>query len=261
LTKALWDQSPEIIVLIKYNSMKILIVFIPRTKSTMTHEILVNKFHLQPLGEPLTISRRKNQHYNEYPDLIDHINKTDNICIKICINDFIDLKSCMVNDAYKTIDYNSFNHIIFINRTNILDTVLSYGYMNPAVADKWHRPRGKIIIPKKFTIDSTRMYYILRAYRLYKNIKTHIVSNAILPKIYHYEYDTIEITLKTDFNLSDSDLVTSTEANGIDYSLWADNYQEILSQFDQTKQKILSATDEDIADRKSFFWQNQVGYI
>jgi len=227
----------------------------------MTHEILANKFQLQPLKEILTLSRRKNQHYNEYPELIKLVNETDNICVKICINDFIDLKSCVVKDEYKSIDYNKFDHIVFVKRDNIIDTVLSYGYQDQHDPSKWHRRRGTDIVPTKFVIDINRVYYILRAYRLYQSIEEYICSHNTHSKIHHYEFNSIEQGLKKDFDIADHELITSTDSNNIDYSSWAINYQDTVTQFNQIKKQILSATDADIADKNSFFWKNQVDYI
>lgn len=240
--------------------MKILVFYNPRSKSTITHEILAKKFNLAPWGEILTLSRRKNQHHDEYPALIQSINNADNICVKTGPTDFIDQKQQQIKPEYKQINWQDFDHVVFVKRDNIFDTIMSYGYQNQHNPSLWHRAKGAQISAKQYTIDRNRMYYILRAYRLYPDIENYICSQLDPKKIHHYEYETLEQQLKMDFNLLDGEMITSTDPNEIDYRKFATNYTEILNEFQSVRDKFLSASADDIANKDSFFWQNKTDY-
>jgi hypothetical protein len=241
--------------------MKILIFYNPRSKSTITHEILAKKFNVHPWGEILTRSRRKNQHYLEYAELIRRINETDDICIKTGPTDFIDLKNQEIKRDYQQIDWSTFDHLVFVRRNNIFETILSYGYQDQHNPENWHRRRGSTVNPQTYTIDPNRMYYILRSYRLYADIEKYICAQVKHGKIYHYEFETLEDQLKTDFGLTESELITSTQANEIDYKKFAINYADLLNEYQSVHKKFLSATAEEIANKNSFFWHNKVDYI
>lgn len=241
--------------------MKIAVVYIPRVKSTMTHDVLAKHFSLDPWKEPLTISRRSNQSYDEYPELIRRINTTDNIIVKICVNDFIDTKNCKILDAYKSIDYSSFDHIVFIKRADVMGTIASFGHHNLFDPTKWHRKKGEDFKGRTYQIEMTRVFYILRAYRMFGDIQNWVANNAGLARLYDYDFQTVEEHLKNDFALSESDFDIDIVPMGLDYKNLATNYQEVANSIDELYNTIMSVPLNDVNNPKSVFWRENVNFI
>lgn len=229
--------------------MNILIVYTPRSKSTFIHDVLAKKFSLDPLGDLLTKTR-----INSSDDLtsllpaIEKINFSNNICLKINGHDFIDLKNKKVVDLYKLIDYNKFDHIIFLTRENFTDALLSYGYMDRYDSNSWHKRTGSTIPVRMYNIPTDKIYFLGRGYRVYEIIKDYITKNS-LGKIHSYEFETVESQLSEDFTLDNTDFVTSTEPNNIDYQQLLTN-QEVLSEITN-----ILKTMHTVDVTSSEFWQ------
>ena len=241
--------------------MKIAIFYHPRSRSTMTHHILAKKFNLTPWNEILTISRRTNQHYDEYPDLINKINTTDNVVLKICINDFINTKDCVILDAYKDIDYKSFDHIIFNIRSDVLGTMLSFGHHYLFDPSKWFRIKGQSFPTRSYEIELARVFYILRSYRMFDDIKEWVTSHAGNAKLHSYDYSTVKEQLKQEFDLDDNDFDINIVPNEIDYKSLATNYDFVADNIMSWYSEIMSATQADIDNPDSFFWKTNVNFI
>lgn len=241
--------------------MKIMVVYIPRSKSTMVHDVLAKKFQVEPLKEILTFSRRLKQNYDEYPALIQQINSQDNISVKVCINDFIDTKNCCINDAYKDIDYSSFDHIVFIKRQDVMGNVASFGHHHLFDPTKWHRKKGQDFEGRQYQIELNRVFYILRAYRMFDEIFNWVKSNSGDANIYNYESETVEQALIKDFNLGASDFDIEIEPCGLDYEKLASNYQEIKDQLPDMYARVMAVNREDFKNPDSAFWENNVSFI
>lgn len=190
----------------------------------MIHEMCCKKYNLINFGDAITKSRIKNKNFSEYEQLISFINENDNICVKLNGNDFFDAATNTIVDLYKKIDYNSFDKIIFLIRTNIVDAVLSYAYMDPADDKTWHRRKNQAIELKEYYISPQKVHHLLNGYIAYDTIKRYIQdsSNA---EVYDYEYETVhylieELDLEVDINLVPM---------AIDYKSIVTNYDEVLA--------------------------------
>lgn len=236
--------------------MKILVFYTPRSKSTMVYTILKNKFKLADVGDVLTLSRIANQNFTEYDSLINRINNSQNICVKMNGNDFIDLKNKCVNYDYKKIDFSSFDKIVFITRKNYINAALSYAYMNPADQSSWHRKKGEVKVGQSYTINPTKLFYLFRGYFLYETIKNHIYSQVNISNVHEYEYETVEDQLVSDFNLSSEDFKIELEPNNLDYTKLATNYNEILDLATTIYNKMAELPINDIDNNKTFFWED-----
>lgn len=244
--------------------MNIAIVFIARTKSTMIHNILAKKFNLTPLKEILFFSRRRRQDYEEYPELIQKINTEDNICVKICVNDFIDGKTCRIMDDYKKIDYTKFDHIIFVKRQDLMGNVASFGHhnlINFADFNKSHRKKGQDFEGSPYEITPDRTAYIIRGYRILNLLRDWIGEHAGSAKIHDYEFETVNQELTRDFGLKDEDFDIDIEPCGLDYRSLASNYEEIEKMLPGLYSRIMNTTDKDFNDPDSPFWEKNVRFI
>jgi hypothetical protein len=243
--------------------MNIAIFYIARSKSTMVHNILAKKFNLAPLKELLFFSRRQRQDFEEYPKLIEQINTQDNICVKICINDFIDSKNNRVVDDYKKIDYTKFDHLIFIERDDLMGQVASFGHhnkMNFADFDKSHRKKGQDFEGHTYDIDLGRSAYILRGYRLMPVIREWVEQQAVTNQIYDIKFETAEQQLIEKFDLKADDFDIDIEACGLDYKKLATNYAEVEAVLPDLRDRIMSADLKDINNPESNFWKDNVSF-
>jgi hypothetical protein len=236
--------------------MKILIFYTPRSKSTMIYNILKNYYGLKGIGDILTLSRIANQNFKNYNELIDYINHSDNSCVKINANDFIDLKNKCINYDYKKIDYSSFDNIIFVTRNNYTDAVLSYAYMDPKDQSSWHRKQGEIKIASEYKVDPCKLFYLFRGYFLFEKIKNEICNTATTSKIYSYEYDTVDQELMRDFNLLPTKIDNDLAPNNLDYKLLATNYDEIVELSSEVYEKMATLCVASLNDADSFFWKD-----
>jgi hypothetical protein len=244
--------------------MNIAIFFIARSKSTMIHDILAKKFNLEPLKEILFFSRRRRQDYEEYPELIDQINEKDNICVKICVNDFIDSKKCCIMDDYKKIDYTKFDHIIFLKREDIMGQVASFGHHNQkhfADFEKSHRKKGQEFPGFEYEIDLERTAYIIRGHRMLKEMRDWVAKNCGSAKLYDYKFETAEQQLIEDFGLESQDFDIDIEACGLDYKTLASNYQEVERILPDLYSTIMNSDAKNFGDPKSDFWKHNVSFI
>lgn len=244
--------------------MNIAIVYIARTKSTMIHDILAKKFDLEPMKEILFFSRRRRQDYAEYPELIQKINTEDNICVKICVNDFIDGKTCRIMEDYKQINFAKFDHIIFVKREDIMGNVASFGHhnlINFADFDKSHRKKGQDFEGHSYEIPPDRAAYIIRAYRVLTLLRDWITEHSGSAQIHDYEFETVNQQLARDFNLDDRDFDIDIEPCGLDYKSLATNYQEIEKILPAMYSRIMNTTEQDLNDPKSAFWEHNPNFI
>lgn len=241
--------------------MKIAIFYMARTKSTMIHDVLAKKFNLEPLKEILFFSRRSKQSYDEYPELIKQINDKDNICVKICVNDFIDPKTCRVTDDYKAIDYTKFDHIIFVKRDDVMGNIASFGHHNLFDFDKSHRKKGQAFEGRNYEIDITKVNYILRAYRIIGVMRDWVKNNSGSAKLYDYKFETAEQQLINDFGLTSEDFDIDIEPCGLDYKTLAGNYKEIETLLPVLYDKMMSTVPEDFNNPNSAFWENNTSFI
>lgn len=236
--------------------MKILIVYTPRSKSTMLINILSKKFHLENCLELLTRSRRANQNFNEFPELIHRINTEDNICVKITGgNDFIDLKTCTIINNYKNIDYNNFDRVILLSRDNYVNAVLSYAYMDQLNDRTWHRQKGELKIGQPYTVNSLKIFYMLRGYIVYNYVRDFILKNTDPKKILEYEFESVETSAMHDFNLSASDFDIDLEDNQLDYKQLVDNPEQTIEEIHEVYNRMNQLSISDINNADSFFWK------
>ena len=236
--------------------MKILIFYTPRSKSTMVYHILKNFYNLEGICDVLTLSRIANQNFDEYETLINNINSSQNTCVKINSNDFIDLKNKCVNQNYKKINYKSFDKIIFITRNNYLDAVLSYAYMNPKDQTSWHRKKGETKVGVPYKVEPNKLFYLFRGYFLFNKIKNYICDNVNASKIYQYEYESVDEELVCDFNLSTTDI--DIAPNELNYTELASNYGEIAKLAPVIYQQMAKLSVADLDNESTFFWEDRV---
>lgn len=232
--------------------MNILIFYTPRSKSTMIGKVLANKFHLDYCESPLTISRLSNKNFNEYPQIIEKINSTNNGCVKICANDFVDLFQKSINEDYKKINFNIFDHIIFLTRESMLDAVLSFGYMDSSNRSSWHRKQGEEKEIKPYSIVPARIFNLLRGYSIFNKIKEYISQNTTA-KLYDCEYDTVEESLSKQLSLNQDDFKIELIPNGVPYKDIVLNYEEVLTNVNGYKANMSNA---DFNNPDSFFWRH-----
>jgi len=200
--------------------MKVLIFYTPRSKSTMLHDMMCKKFGLVGFGDTVTKSRIKNKNDTEYKPLIDYINNNDNICVKLNGNDFVG------SELYKTVDYESFDKIIFLTRQNQVDAVLSYAYMNPSDSNTWHRKKDQSVELVAYSVPYCKVQHLLTGYISYEKIKRHIldhISDAV--EVHDCEYDNVSLLINELELVDDIDLLPMD----IDYRSLVTNYNEVLS--------------------------------
>lgn len=238
--------------------MKILVFYTPRSKSTAIHDALAKHYGLQPLCDMVTQSRIKNQNFDEYPSLIEQINNTDNICVKLNGNDFIDLKNNQVLDIYKTIDFASFDKIVFVTRDNQVDAVASYAYMNPADKSTWHCPRGESRVGAPYLISVQKVFYLLRGYVVFDIIRNYIMSQVPADKVCELEYETVETSIKDIFGIDMSTVGIDIVPNLYNYIDMASNYQEISTVVHEVYDIMKTYDLKKILDKGSYFWNSNL---
>lgn len=223
----------------------------------MIHDVLQKHHGLANIGDSLTLSRIANQGFAEYDKIIDTINNTNDICVKMNPNDFIDIPNQCINYDYKKIDYASFDKIVTVTRDNYLDAVLSYAYMNPRDQASWHRRRGAEKVGVSYEISASKVFYLLRGYCLFHKIKAHIVQTAGVDRVHHYEYETVEQDLVRDFGLNSADFDIDLVPNGLDYRKLATNYDEIVQLTSEVYQRMTALSADELDNNRSFFWDDQ----
>lgn len=205
--------------------MKILVFYTPRSKSTAVHDALAKKFDLTPMGDIVTLSRIKNKNFNEYPEIIEKINCTDNIIVKLNGNDFVDVPNQKILGLYETIDFGKFNKIIFVTRDNLAQAIASYAYMDPANKQSWHKPRGEVRTGKTYEIAIEKVYHMIRGYIAYNQIKQYIAQLSLAVDLHDYEYNTVESSLLNNFGITTDSI--DIETNNYDYEILASNYADV----------------------------------
>lgn len=192
----------------------------------MIHDLCCKKFNLAPFGDTITKNRIKNKNFNEYPQLIAVINESDSMCVKLNGNDFFDSNSNAITELYKTINFQSFDTIIFLTRINYIDAILSYAYMDPNDSTTWHRKKNQKVVAEPYTISHSKIHHLLNGYLSYNKIKQYILSAVTnYTQIYDYEYDNVaNLILKLELG-SDIDLVPMD----IDYKSVVTNYDEVVT--------------------------------
>lgn len=229
--------------------MKILVYYTPRSKSTAVHNALAEYYNLEPFGDRITKSRIRNKSFVEYPDLIGQINSSDNICVKLNGNDFIDLPNRQISDLYKTIDFRSFNKIVFVTRSDLTEAIASYAYMDPTNESSWHRRRGQTRVGESFTIPVQKAFYLMRGYAVYDIVRDYIKSTTITQSVFNYEYSLVESCLKHDFGVTTEAI--DIEPNNFDYSTMATNYHYIKSIVPDIVKQINSGNPD-------LFWKDEL---
>lgn len=192
----------------------------------MVHDMLCKRYNLIGFGDTVTKSRIKNKDFREYKKLIATINNTDNICVKLNGNDFFDSTTGKLNDFYKTINYNTFDKIIFITRKNYIDAILSYGYMDPANSDSWHRRKTQPVDVHPYTVTEAKIHHLLNGYKAYEEIKDYIKSTVAQPEIVsETDFEDLPNSLST---LQLKNVEIDIQPMGIDYKSIVTNYNEIV---------------------------------
>jgi hypothetical protein len=233
--------------------MKILIFYTPRSKSTLLQEIMSKKYNLTALVDPFVFSKMKNQNTEEFPRIINHINSSQNICVKVSSTDFLDSRNRKILDYYKDIDYKSFDKIIFVTRKDVQAASLSFCHMNLKEPNSWHSTKDHQTIGRSFNPDIDRILYLLRSYRLFEFVKKYIINDH-QNICYDYEYNTLEESLKSNFSLSDRDFDTKLTANDIDYQKLVFNYDGVCAAIKINYSEISNASDYDLQTSNSKFW-------
>ena len=234
--------------------MKILIFYTPRSKSTMAAKVLAKRFNLREIIDPLVLSKIKNQNTSEFPKIIQDINQSQNICVKISSSDFLDSKNRRVIDYYKDIDFDSFNKIVFITRNDVLSAALSFTYMDGKNKSSWHRQRGEEKLQEKYCASLDRVYYLLRSYKLYCVIKNYITDNFKYPTYYEYEFDTINEAMKTDFDITEAYFDIDTIDNDLDYKNLVTNLDDVIVTITKLNKVINRSSVADLNKFDSPFW-------
>jgi hypothetical protein len=222
----------------------------------MIYSILKKHYNLTDIGDSLTLSRIARQDFSEYNAIIARINSSNNVCVKMNGNDFIDVQNQCINYDYEKIDFSSFDKVIFVTRNNYLDAVLSIAYMNPRDQSSWHRRKGTDKIGVPYTVDPAKLFYMYRGYFLFEKIKQHISSIVDAKKIHQYEFETVDQDLMRDFDLSDADLDIDLEPNNLDYSQLATNYDEIADLSPRVYQLMSQLSIDELNNPNSYFWSN-----
>lgn len=226
--------------------MNILIVYTPRSKSQLLHDVLVKKLHLHGYGDILTKTRiAANDDLTVLDAVVDEINSVSNFCLKINGHDFIDLKNQTISDLYKKINYSKFNKIIFLKRDSFADALLSYGYMDRTNPVSWHRRKGSVVQHRDYQIDINKVYFLSRGYAVYDLLKKY-VSSVYHDEIINCEFDQVEHMLESKFNIDHYDI--DLQANEIDYKALLINKQ-ILGEVESIFKKICLTSPED-----EYFW-------
>lgn len=236
--------------------MKILIFYTPRSKSTILHDVLASSYNLTPLNDIITTSRIQNKNFSEYPELIDKINNTDNICVKLNGNDFIDLNNRTISDLYKTVDFKSFDKIIVLTRKNIVDAVASYSYMNQADSSSWHTIRGQSRAGNKYQIPIQKVFYLIRGFVVHRIISEYIFSKIPNNNIYYSTYEDIEQNAKSWFNVNLTTPESRLIPNNYNYQQLAENYIELYDIIHGIYGILNGYTLQQISDKDSFFWKD-----
>lgn len=234
--------------------MKILVFYTPRSKSTMIGKVLAKKFGINYCESPLTLSRLANKNFDEYPELINKINALSSGCIKICANDFVNLHQKTINEDYKKINFNSFDYVIFLTRENMLDAVLSFGYMDSSNRDSWHRRIGETKEVKPYSISPARIFNLLRGYTIFNIVKKYIAEHTTATTC-ECDYNTVNEQLITKFDLQQSDFDIDLVPNDIPYKTIVTNYNEISMHVKEYAAH-MTLPDADFNNPTSFFWTN-----
>mgnify|MGYP000040089967 CR=1 FL=1 len=226
--------------------MNVLIVYTPRSKSQLLHDVLVKKLQLHGYGDILTRTRiAANDDLTALNTVVDKINAASNFCLKINGHDFIDLKNQKISDLYKKIDYSKFHKIIFLKRDSFTDALLSYGYMDRNDPMSWHRKKGAVIPNRDYQIDINKVYFLSRGYAIYDQL-TKYISSIYHNEIIKCEFNQVEALLKSKFDIDRYDI--DLQANEIDYKALLINKQ-ILDDVESIFKKICLTLPED-----EYFW-------
>lgn len=235
--------------------MKILVVYTPRSKSTMVHDVLSRKFGLEPMREALTRSRRARQSFDEFPSIIHRMNTADNICVKITGgNDFIDLPNRKIREDYKNIDYASFDRVILISRRDYVSAVMSYAYMDQLNDRSWHRRRGETKVGHSYTVSDLKIYYMLRGYAVFEHVSNYIADHMPADRLLRYDFDTAETQLARDFGLTSADFEIDIVPNELDYQTLAVNPQQTVNQIHEVYSYVMGLTIDQINQPDNRFW-------
>lgn len=235
--------------------MKILIVYTPRSKSTMVHDVVSQRFGLEPMREALTRSRRAQQNFDEFPDIIHRMNTEDNICVKITGgNDFIDLPNRRIRPDYKTIDYASFDRVILISRRDYVSAVMSYAYMDQLNDRSWHRRRGENKLGHAYTVSDLKIYYMLRGYAVFDHVSQYIADHMPPDRLLRYDFDTAETQLAKDFGLDPQDFEIDIVPNELDYRALAHDSEKTVSTIHDVYNYVMSLSIDQINHPDTRFW-------
>lgn len=218
----------------------------------MLQEVLSKKYNLEALVDPFVYSKMKNRNTDEFASIVDRINSSQDICVKVASTDFLDSRNRRVLDYYKDIDYKSFDKVIFVTRQDIITASLSFCHMTMGQPDTWHSTRGRKNQGHQFIPDTERITYLLRSYRLFNFIKNYISNNS--KEFYEYEYETLEQDLKNDFDLTDEDFDTNLIPNEIDYKQLIPDYDSICNFIKKSQNEISSVEDQEMNEFNSKFW-------
>jgi hypothetical protein len=224
----------------------------------MIYSILKKRYNLTDIGDSLTLSRIARRDFSEYDSIIDRVNSSNNVCVKMNGNDFIDMQNQCINYDYEKVDFSSFDKVIFVTRSNYLDAVLSIAYMNPQDQSSWHRRKGADKIGVPYCVDPAKLFYMYRGYFLFEKIKQHICGIVDAEKIHHYEFETVEQDLMRDFDLTSADIDIDLEPNNLDYSQLATNYDEIADLSPKVYQQMSRLPIDELDNPDSYFWTGRL---
>jgi hypothetical protein len=161
---------------------KILILAMPRTGTTIIQEILSRELGIANLSEPFARYIRKTDPRKDYPpdnDPYEWVAKQTSGIFKL-------LSTTLDHfDFEKIISIAKFDHVIMIERKNLVDGLLSLKYAE--LTDKYHRFCGETIIPQQFGVDQFDFGLWDRSYRLYNESKNLIINSNISYDLISYD--------------------------------------------------------------------------
>lgn len=204
----------------------------------------------------LTHDRFQRKSHDHIPKLIDKINCTDNIGVKINGNDFVDFHNRRILTCYKDIDYNSFDRIIFTTRKDYVAATLSFGYMNLSDPDTWHKKVGQEKRQVQYSISEFKIHAMARCYMMHEHVKNYIKTKVDSSKIFDYEFDTVEQSVVRDFDLQPADFDIGIEESQLDYLKLLFNPEQTIQRIHDVFNKIATVNETELSDLPAFFWDH-----
>lgn len=237
--------------------MKILIIHTARSKSTALHDWLSEYYSLTPLRNLITYSRIQNQNTSEYEELLNRINTEDNICVKVCCQDWIDLPRKTLVELHKKLAWHTFDRVILCTRNNAIDAVCSYAKMNPFDRQSWHRRAGQDVDYSQYTVPVEKIFYLMRGYTVYKWINEFVDANIDPQRVCRFEYEQLEQQLVEQLGIDPADVAIDIIPNLYDYKNLVTNYSDVASLTPKVLHK-LQQFSWDTVNPDCAFWDSKM---